>query len=486
MSILDIQVPRKLQPLLSPARYKGAHGGRGGSKSHFFAEQVVLQVHTKAKRAVCIREIQESIKDSVKTLIEAKIKKLGLSRYFDVTLTEIRALNAAGQPTGGLIVFRGMQSFNAENIKSLEGFDIAWVEEAQTLSARSLELLRPTIRKSDSELWFSWNPRFDTDAVDDLLRGGNRPKDAVVVEINWNENPWFPEVLKDEKDRDYAADPEMASHVWGGGYQIVSEGAYYARLVAQAEREGRIGFYPYNPQQRLRTAWDLGVDDYMACWFIQDDGVWSTAVDYYEMNGVGFDQFVANCMPEVFIPPLVDADFIGWSKEKALDELGRDVPFKYNLHFLPHDIAVREIGAGARHRHQSLEALGVKPLKKGVQADPEIRIAAGRQLLPSMRFHNTSRVQHGLKRLMRYRRRFNELLGIYMGPLKDGNDHGADAFGEYAVNCDLLPSQSVIKQKAQPTHEVLTGTPDGRVISNVSVLQLFEMQERLERMRELE
>ena len=220
MSVLSVEIPEKLGPLLGRGRYKGAFGGRGGTKSHFFAEQVVLRCLEQPTKVVCIREIQDSIKDSVKALIEQKIVKLGLGAFFDVLGPEIRGRN------GSLVVFRGMQRFNSENIKSLEGFDIAWVEEAQTLSDISLRLLRPTIRKENSELWFSWNPRHDTDPVDKLFRGPGKPSDAILAEVNWNDNPWFPDVLKREKDEDYARDPEMADHVWGGNYEIVSEGAY--------------------------------------------------------------------------------------------------------------------------------------------------------------------------------------------------------------------------------------------------------------------
>jgi len=258
---LKAKAPRKLAPLLQPARYKGAFGGRGGAKSHFFAEQVVLRCCEKQTKVVCIREVQESIKDSVKALIEQKIEKLGLGALFDVLGPEIRG------PHDSLVVFRGMQRFNSENIKSLEGFDIAWVEEAQTLSDISLRLLRPTIRKENSELWFSWNPRHDTDPVDKLFRGPGKPSDAILAEVNWNDNPWFPDVLKREKDEDYARDPEMADHVWGGNYEIVSEGAYYARLIVQAEKEGRIGELPYDLRLPVVTSWDLGVDDYTAVWF---------------------------------------------------------------------------------------------------------------------------------------------------------------------------------------------------------------------------
>ena len=348
-----------------------------------------------------------------------------------------------------------MQSYNADNIKSLEGYDIAWVEEAQSLSARSWRMLRPTIRKPNSEIWCSWNPRHDTDPVDEFFRGAHRPKDAVCVEVSWRDNPWFPRVLYDEMRRDYAADPDMAEHVWGGGYEIISEAAYFARHIKAAEREGRVGHFPYNPKLRLRTGWDLGIDDYTAIWFIQDDSEWATVVDFWEANGLGFDEIVSRAMPEVFVPPEGNKDFIGWSRPKAIANLGREIPFTYAENFLPHDVKVRELGAGGRERHITLDLLGVKNIRKGTATDPETRIAASRALLPRVRFNATPRVMHGLKRLRHYKRRFNEAMGTYLGPDKDGNDHAADAFGEYALNCALMPAQPLpaadpIKQLLRP------------------------------------
>lgn len=467
---LDVQAPRKLAPLLDAARHKGAHGGRGSGKSHFFAQKAVLKCFGTASRGVCIREIQNSIKDSVKQLIEDKISALGLDWYFEVTRDEIRGKD------GSLILFRGMQSFNAENIKSLEGMDWAWVEEAQTLSKRSLKMLIPTIRKPGSELWYSWNPRHDTDAVDEFLRGANKPPGSIVVECNWSDNPWFPEVLRTEMERDYAADPETAENVWGGGYEIVSEGAYYARWIAQAEREGRVGHFPYDPRQRLRTSWDLGIEDHTAVWFIQDDGHIPTVVDFYEANGVGFDEIVSRCMPELFIPPSDNADFINWNRAETLTDIGRDQEFRYNCHFLPHDVRVREMGSSGRHRFQLLQQLGLTNIRKGVAGSPDERVAAGRKILPLIRFNATPRVMHGMKRLRRYKRKFNELLGIYEGVLKDGNDHAADAFGEYAINCDLMP-RDVPKPPPPKDHHVLE-VKDGVLTSNMSVMEIINMKKR--------
>lgn len=340
-------MPRAFHPLLVPRRYKGAYGGRGGAKSHFFAEQLVLRCYGRQTRAVCIREVQNSIKESVRQLIIDKIAKFGVGSRFHILETEIRGAN------GSLIIFRGMQSYNAENIKSLEDYDIAWVEEAQSLSAKSLRLLRPTIRKEDSEIWFSWNPRYETDAVDAFFRSGRPRADAVVASVNGNDNPWFPKVLRRERDSDYISDPEMAAHVWGGGYEMTSEAAYYAGLIAQAESDGRIGDFGYRADLPVRTAWDIGVDDYTAIWFIQDDGISATVVDYHEFSGLGAEDIVRTALPELIPDP--PESFL------ARRRIERIEAFRYGEHFLPHDVKVREWGAGGRTRALTLRGLGVKP-----------------------------------------------------------------------------------------------------------------------------
>jgi len=448
--VLRTPVPRAFTPLLAPKRYKGAYGGRGAAKSHFFAEELVLSCYEKTTRAVCIREVQNSIKESVRQLIIDKIAKLGIGAHFEILQNEIRG------KCGSLIIFRGMQSYNAENIKSLEDYDIAWVEEAQNLSAISLRLLRPTIRKEGSELWFSWNPRHESDPVDAFFRGGKPRDDATLVAVNWKDNPWFPEVLKKEKDRDYANDPEMAEHVWGGGYEIVSEATYYAHLIADVDREGRIGNFPHDPYRLVKTAWDIGIDDYTSIWFIQDDGISATAIDYYETSGLGAEQIVREALPEL-VPDPVEARHLGLAAH-------REHPFLYSEHFLPHDVKNREWGAAGRTRALTLMGFGVKPIRVGAAVGPAERINAARVLLPKMRFNRTPRVMLGVSRLRRYSRRRNESMQTFSGPLHDDNSHGADAFGEYAVNCGLIaPKPRLAEQKpARKGTVFLPGPPMDR------------------------
>jgi PBSX family phage terminase large subunit len=228
---LQIDVPRVFVPLLKPSRYKAVWGGRGSGKSHFFAQAVVMRCHQKpGSRIVCVREVQKSLKDSVKRLIEDKIAACGLGHLFNVKSAEIDT------PGGGVIVFQGLQDHTAESVKSLEGFNVAWAEEAQSLSARSLELLRPTIRAPGSELWFSFNPRSAADPVDQLLRGMTPPNDAIVVKANYSDNPFFPPELEAEREFDARTKPDRYGHIWLGDYEPIAIGAIWDRLMLHRNR----------------------------------------------------------------------------------------------------------------------------------------------------------------------------------------------------------------------------------------------------------
>lgn len=248
MSVLRIETPRVFLPLLKPARYLGAHGGRGSGKSHFFGELLIERSITEKTDAVCVREVQKSLDQSVKKLLESKIESLNAGAYFEVQDKKILS------KLGGMIIFQGMQNHTADSIKSLEGYDVAWVEEAQSLSQRSLDLLRPTIRKPNSQLWFSWNPSLESDPVDALLRGEHPPPDAVVVQANYRDNPWLPDVLKQELEYDQKRDPDKFAHVWLGEYQRNSEARVFRNWTIE-EFEA-----PKGTTFRLGADWGFAVD----------------------------------------------------------------------------------------------------------------------------------------------------------------------------------------------------------------------------------
>ncbi|MDF7674757.1 PBSX family phage terminase large subunit [Acetobacteraceae bacterium ESL0709] len=221
--MVDIPTARIFEPLLRKARYKGAYGGRCSGKSHFFAQLLIEEcLRRPPLRAVCIREVQKSMRFSVKQLISDYIIRYDLSALFDVQRELIQT------PDGGVIIFQGMQDHTAESIKSLEGFDIAWVEEAQTLSDHSLKLLCPTIRKKDSELWFSWNPNRETDPVDRFFRHNRmeHDSDVICVKANYSDNPWFDETMERARLRDRKGNLAEYEWIWEGGYRT-SIGAYF-------------------------------------------------------------------------------------------------------------------------------------------------------------------------------------------------------------------------------------------------------------------
>ena len=217
--LLDIKTPRWCLPLLEPSRYKGAKGGRSSGKSHFFAEMAIEEsIMDKDLQFVCVREVQKSMKFSIKKLLEDKIIALGVSHMFDITLSEIRRIGGEG-----IFIFQGMMDHTADSIKSLEGFDRCLVEEAQSLSSRSMKLLLPTIRATDSEIWFSWNPDMADDPVERLFKDHATEEGMICVHVNFTQNPFCPEVSKNEAKRSAKSDPDDYDHIWLGGFNTKSD-----------------------------------------------------------------------------------------------------------------------------------------------------------------------------------------------------------------------------------------------------------------------
>jgi phage terminase large subunit len=243
-SVLALETPAVFEPLLAPARYKGAWGGRGSAKSHFYAGLWLEENVCQKLDFVCLRETLKSLEFSVKKLLEAKISQHNAGAYFDVQ--DRRILSSYG----GVTIFEGMQNHTSDSIKSLEDFDRAWFEEAQRASDKSLTLLRPTIRKPGSQLWFSWNPEKETDPIDQLLRGPRPPLDSIVVRANYTDNPFLPKELRDEMEYDKGRDPDKYAHVWLGEYQRNSE----ARVL----RNWRIEEFDIEADWILRQGVDFG------------------------------------------------------------------------------------------------------------------------------------------------------------------------------------------------------------------------------------
>lgn len=247
MSTLQINTPEWAIPLLQPSRYKAVHGGRGSGKSHFFGDNLIeSHVHNPDLSSVCIREVQKSIKMSVKRLLELKIQTMNVGSYFEIQDQIIKSRKGKG-----VIIFEGMQNHNSDSIKSLEAFDIAWFAEAQRASQKSLDLLRPTIRKPGSEIWFDWNPEEPTDPVDVLFRGKEpAPPDSIIIETNYWDNPWFPDVLRTEMEYDKSRDFDKYNWIWEGKYRKLSRAIVF--------KNWRIEEFDTDPAAMLRFGADWG------------------------------------------------------------------------------------------------------------------------------------------------------------------------------------------------------------------------------------
>lgn len=413
MSVLRIDTAAVFEPLLAPARYKGAWGGRGSGKSHFFAEMLVEDSLAEPGESgsgllsICIREVQKSLKQSSKRLIEAKLADLRLGERDGFKIFN----EVIETPKGGLIAFQGMQDHTAESVKSLEGVKRAWMEEAQTISATSLNLLRPTIRTPGSQIWASWNARRKTDPVDLMFRGPETPTGAVVVKANWRDNPWFTEELEQERLDCLRMHPDQYDHIWEGGYLAVADGAYFAKSLAECRNDGRIGNVAADPLMTLRAYWDIGGTgakaDACAIWIVQFIGTEVRVLDYYEAVGQPLSAHVEWLR--------------GKGYGKALQVLPHDGATHDKVHKVSYQSALREAGFEVR----------VVPNMGAGAANA--RIEAVRRLFPSIRF-NEATTEAGRDALGWYHEKRDDARGIGLGPNHDWSSHGADAFGLLAVD----------------------------------------------------
>lgn len=413
MSALELETATVFEPLLPPARYKGAWGGRGSGKSHFFAELIIRDaIREPGLLSVCIREVQRSLKDSAKRLIEAKLARYGLGEPdgFRIFREVIRT------PGDGIIIFQGMQDHTAESIKSLEGFKRAMVEEAQSLSQRSLTLLRPTIRAPGSELWFAWNPRLKSDAVDRMLRGPEQPSGTALVRANWSDNPWLTEELKQERQDCLRMAPDQYAHIWEGDYLAVAEGAYYARDLAAARAERRIGKVAFDPLLSVRLFFDIGGAgaraDACAIWPAQFVGREIRVRDYYEAVGQPLAAHVAWLRAS------------GYGPDRASIWLPHDGATSDKVFAVSYESALRDAGY----------SVTVVPNQgKGAAA---ARIEATRRLFPSI-WLDEATTEGGRGALGWYHEKRDEARGIGLGPAHDWSSHAADAFGLMCVAYEM-------------------------------------------------
>ncbi|OGT56294.1 MAG: terminase [Gammaproteobacteria bacterium RIFCSPHIGHO2_12_FULL_63_22] len=416
MSVLRIKTAEVFEPLLAPAPYKGAWGGRGSGKSHFFGGKLIEDSLAEpgdfgaGLRSVCIREVQKDLAQSSKALIEAKLSdfRLGERDGFKVFRDVIQT------PGDGLMIFKGMNDYTAESVKSLEGFKRAWWEEAQTATAHSLGLLKPTIMRLDfAELWFSWNARRKTDPVDKMLRGPEKPTGAVVVEANWRDNPFRNAQLDQERLDCLRMQPDQYGHIWEGEYITLAEGAYFAKQLATAKAEGRIGFVAADPLLTLRIHCDIGgtgaKSDAFTMWANQFVGVEVRTLDYYEAVGQPIEAHAHWLRSR------------GYTPDRATIVLPHDGSTNDKVHAVSYESAFRAMG----YKVKVIPNMGAGAASK--------RVEAVRRLFPSIRF-NADTTEAGRDALGWYHEKKDEARGIGLGPEHDWASHGADAYGLMAID----------------------------------------------------
>ena len=385
---------------MSPYRYKVTYGGRGSAKSWTIASLLVVAAYVNPIRVLCAREIQKSIGDSVIQLLSDTIERLGLQSFFDIQKTVITGTN------GSRFIFEGLRS-NITKIKSVEGINRVWVEEAESVSATSWETLIPTIRAPGSEIWVSFNP---ADELDNTYQRFviNPPPDSYVVAVNYQDNPWFPIELEKERKHLKELDSALYQHIWEGECLTNYQGAYYTKQLEVAQEDGRIARVPIDPSAPVSTFWDLGIRDATAIWLVQGIQQELHVIGYYENNNEGLQHY------------------INW-----LHDFRDRNDFTYADHWAPHDIRQRELSTGVS-RAETAKKMGIR-----FKMTPNLALMDGieavRRILPRCYFDKT-RCADGLRALRYYRTEYDENKRVFKDkPLHDWSSHGSDAFRYFAI-----------------------------------------------------
>lgn len=400
---MQVDFPEKLHFLLTEkSRYKGAKGGRGSAKSWSFARALLIIGSSRKARILCTREVQKSIKQSVHKLLKDQIESLGLSSFYQVLENEIRGAN------GTEFSFSGLSDQTVDSIKSFEGCDYVWVEEAQSVSKRSWSVLIPTVRKEDSEIWLSFNPELETDETYDRFIT-NKPDNAIIVDMNYTDNKWFPDVLEKERLHAQATLPKAEyENIWGGKCMPAVAGAIYFEQVATAEAENRICHVPYDPLLKVQVVFDLGWNDAMSISLVQKSLSAIAVIENIEDSHKTLDHYSA----------LLKAKQYNWGKL-----------------WLPHDGRHKDYKTG-KSAEQIMQALGWD-----VAITPNMSIEDGIRLT-RMTFNRIYIDKTKAARLVqcakRYRRSINQQTNEPGAPMHDEWSHGADNLRYIAVNAEKM------------------------------------------------
>lgn len=403
-----VQFPVKLQGLFEPKRYKVLYGGRGGAKSWGVARALLLQGADRPLRILCAREVQKSMRDSVHRLLKDQIVALGLEAFYEVLDNEIRGLN------GTIFLFTGLQSHTVDSIKSFEGVDIVWVEEAHGVTAKSWDVLIPTIRKEGSEIWLTLNPEMDTDET--YVRFIAAPSsDTWLCEVNWRDNPWFPKVLDEERQKAKARDPESYDNIWEGKPRRVAVGAIYANEINAAYTDGRVTRVLYDPRLKVHAVWDLGWNDSMAIIMVQRMRSEIRVIDHIEDSQRTLDWYASELQKR---------------------------QYNWGFDFLPHDGKAKDYKTG-KSAAEILRAFGRK-----VRDTPNVSIADGiraaRMLFPQTVFDERKSARL-LECLKRYRRDISNKTDEPGQPVHDEYSHSADAWRYLALTAEKMTNEDAVR-----------------------------------------
>lgn len=400
MSDVIVKFPGIYAALDKPHRYKVMYGGRGSGKSWTVARKLLIRGMEKQIRVLCTRELQKSIKQSVHKLLEIQIEKMGLKEFYDVTGPVIRGVN------GTEFIFLGIKH-NTEEIKSTEAIDYCWIEEAHSLSAASWSIIDPTIRREGSEIWITYNTRFKFDHIHQTFVINKPPPDSLVIKVNHDDNPYFPEVLRRQMEHAKETDYEMYRHIWEGELRQLATGAIFGKQIEMVHRENRRVPIPIEKNVEVHTYFDIGKNDNTAIWFMQKVGMQYRMIDYFSGRLEEVEHYVR---------------FI------------RDQPYLYGTHHLPHDADHDRLGMQRNIREQ-FEDGGVRPTKivDRIQHKGHA-IEMARAIFPRVWFHKADddrgrRVEKGFETLCNYRYKFKEEDNVFgQTPHHDWASNGADAF----------------------------------------------------------
>jgi len=393
-AIANAQFPAKLECLFNPknSRYRVLYGGRGGAKSWGVARALLIKGAQAPLRILCAREFQTSIKDSVHKLLCDQIVDMGLAGFYEITEKSIKGKN------GTEFFFVGLRN-NVVNVKSIEGVDVCWVEEAQTVSRNSWNVLIPTIRKEQSEIWVTFNPELETDETYQRFVA-NPPANAIVQKINWSDNPWFPDTLKDEMLALKSRDPAAHRIVWEGFCRMTVDGAIFGKEMQMAELDNRITNVPYDASKPVHAVFDLGWADMTSVWFVQFIGMETRLIRYIEVNQTTMTDILARMQTYGYL---------------------------YDTLWLPHDAQNKTLASSGRSIEDIVRAAGYKT--KVLERVPVVdSINAARTIFRSCYFDRDNCAE-GLQCLRHYRYEVDSETGQFSRtPLHDHYSHGADAF----------------------------------------------------------